>query len=167
MEKTQHIIIFEGHDMVGKSTIATALSERIKAPVIKMEKPWKHDPLVELMYGAENICQLIQQTDYSFILDRFHPSEYVYSRVFNRVTSHEQIIKLDERLAEMGAVIFVFYKQEAAFQHDPDDKIELAKYHELIRWYREFEKITKCKIVFIDTSDENLEAQLQEIENNL
>jgi thymidylate kinase len=168
MQNTQKLIIFEGHDMAGKTTISQALSKQLNIPIIKIERNHKWvDPLVELIYGSEVHCQTAQQSGYSFIYDRLYPSEYAYSRVLGRVTAHEQILKLDERYAAMGALIVVCYKDPKAYQDDDKAIIDVAHYTALTEWYREFAKFTKCKIIFIDTTDENLEAQLETINNAL
>lgn len=163
----KQIVILEGHDMVGKSAIGNALENELNASLIKMEKPWKHDQMIELLYGAENLCQMAQQLDCNLIFDRFHPSEYAYSKVFNRMTSQEQIKRIDDRMAEMNALIVVCYKDESAYQFDPDDKLDIAKYTPLIEAYREYATITKCKVLFLNTSDENLENQLATIKQAL
>lgn len=164
METKQTLIILEGHDMVGKTTISHALSEKLNVPIVKVERNHKWvDPLVELMYGVEVHCQTAEQTGYSFIYDRLYPSEYAYSRVLGRVTAHEQILKIDERYAAMDALIVVFYKDPSAFQEDDKKIIDTAHYSALTQWYKEFGKLTKCKFLMIDTTDENLEAQLEAI----
>lgn len=164
MQNKQTLIILEGHDMVGKTTIGQALSKKLNVPIVKVERNHKWvDPLVELMYGVEVHCQTAEQTGYSFIYDRLYPSEYAYSRVLGRVTAHEQILKIDERYAKLGALIVVFTKQPAAFQEDDKAIIDTAHYSALTEWYKEFGKLTKCKFLMIDTTDENLDAQLDAI----
>lgn len=161
------IVILEGHDMAGKTAIGNALAKEINAPLIKMNKPWKHDHVVELLYGAENLCQIAQQLECNLIFDRFHPSEYAYSKVFDRLTIPEQIKSIDDRMSAMNAVIVVCYKDESAYQFDPEDKLDIAKYAPLVEAYREYAKITKCKMIFLNTSDENLVEQLATIKESL
>lgn len=164
METKQTLIILEGHDMVGKTTISHALSKQLNIPIVKVERNHKWiDPLVELMYGVEVHCQTAEQTGYSFIYDRLYPSEYAYSRVLGRITAHEQILKIDERYAAMDTLIVVFHKDPSAFQEDDKKIIDTAHYSALTEWYKEFGKITKCKFLMIDTTDENLDAQLEAI----
>jgi len=59
----QRIIIFEGHDMVGKTEIATELGKRLNIKKYKNNKEqsrWQ-DKLVSLMYGMDEIVQLLEQ----------------------------------------------------------------------------------------------------------
>lgn len=160
----QQIIILEGHDMTGKTHIAKALSEKLNIPVVKVERQAKwSDPLIELMYGVEVHTQIAQQSGYSFIYDRLYPSEYAYSRTYGRTTSHEQLISVDERFAEMGATIVVFHKDPKSFQEDDKGLIDISKYETLTKWYKDFGRLTKCKFLMIDTTDEDIEKQLEQI----
>ncbi len=54
MEKKQQIIIFEGHDRSGKTTIAQALADNLKIPYfkVKRDKFW-WDPMVNILYLDE------------------------------------------------------------------------------------------------------------------
>ena len=103
----------------------------------------------------------------SVIYDRLYPSEYAYSRAYNRATSHDKIMSMDERYAKMGALIVVCYKDPKAYQKDDKEIIDVSKYETLTAWYKEFKKITKCKYLMLDTTDENLEAQLATIQAEL
>lgn len=164
MAKKQTLIIMEGHDMAGKTHIAEALSKKLTVPIVKIKRHEKwFDPMMDLIYAGETHCQIAEQTGYSFIYDRLYPSEYAYSRAYGRVTSHEKIMNLDERYAAMDALIVVCYKDPKAYQEDDKAIIEVSKYDSLTMWYKEFKKITKCKFLMLDTTDENLEKQLETI----
>ncbi len=166
----QTIIIFEGHDKSGKSTIAKALSERIQIPIFKVKRnKYLWDATVNLNYLTEGITQFIEQTKSSVILDRWHASDYVYGKLFDRDVSYRKIFEIDERLAEIDALIVVCYKKESAYIPDEEDKefITMNDYSKMTELYKEFILETKCRFVFIDTSDENLEHQLDIITNNI
>jgi thymidylate kinase len=164
MKNKQTIIIMEGHDMAGKTHIAETLSKQLSIPIVKIQRHEKwFDPMVDLVYAGETHVQLAEQTGYSFIYDRLYPSEYAYSRAYSRTTSHEKIMSIDERYAKMGALIVVCYKDPKAYQKDDKDIIDVSKYDALTKWYTEFKKITKCKYLMLDTTDENLEKQIETI----
>ena len=166
--KKQTIIIMEGHDMAGKTTIAAALSKKLDLPIVKIKRHEKwFDPMIDLLYAGETHCQVAEQTGFSLIYDRLYPSEYAYSRTYGRPTSHEKIMALDERYAKMGALIVVCYKDSKAYQKDDKDIIDMSKYDAITKWYNEFKKITKCKYLMLDTTDENLEDQLNKIDKAL
>lgn len=164
MKKKQQIIIMEGHDMAGKTHIAQALSEKLGLPIVKIKRHEKwFDPMVDLLYAGETHCQIAEQTGYSMIYDRLFPSEYAYSRAYNRPTSHEKIVSLDERYAAMGALVVVCHKDPKAYQEDDKGIIDVAKYTQLTEWYKEFKKFSKCNVLMLDTTDENLEGQVDTI----
>lgn len=151
--------------MAGKTTISAALSKKLDVPIVKIKRHEKwFDPMIDLIYAGETHVQVAEQTGYSFIYDRLFPSEYAYSRTYSRPTSHDKIMSIDERYAKMGALIVVCYKDPKAYQKDDKDIIDVSKYDALTTWYKEFKKITKCKFLMLDTTDENLENQIAQIE---
>lgn len=154
----------EGHDMAGKTHIADALSNKLEIPIVKIKRHEKwFDPMIDLLYAGETHCQVAEQTGYGFIYDRLFPSEYAYSRAYGRATSHEKIISLDERYAKMGAVVVVCYKDPKSYQEDDKGIIDVTKYSQLTEWYKEFKKLSKCNVIMLDTTDENLTAQVDTI----
>ena len=162
----QTIIIFEGPDQVGKSTIAKALSLKTKIPLFKVQRnKYFWDPDISLRYLTEGITQFIEQTGVSVILDRWVASDYMYSKLFNRHISYDIIKNIDARLSDLNAIIIVCYKREEGYLHDEEDKafISMKDYDKMKMLYREYASITKCKIHFLDTTDQNLKNQLNEI----
>ena len=154
--------------MAGKTHIGAALSKKLNLPIVKINRSEKwFDPLIDLLYAGETHTQIAEQTGMSVIYDRLYPSEYAYSRAYNRATSHDKIMSMDERYAKMGALIVVCYKDPKAYQKDDKEIIDVSKYETLTAWYKEFKKITKCKYLMLDTTDENLEAQLATIQAEL
>jgi len=164
--KSQIIIIFEGHDKSGKTTISTELSKRINVPIFKLKKNKKQfDQLIDLFYGVESTVQFIEQTKCSVILDRFYPSEYVYSKVYKRFTNVKKILELDKRMSRMNTFIIVCYKDPEAYEIDPADiDITTPKdYSALTQSFKKFSELSKCPIFFLNTSDKNLEEQVKKI----
>lgn len=160
----QQLIIFEGHDMVGKTTIAKALAKQLKLPVLKVVKSNKwHDTLIDLLYGVEIHVQTAEQTGLSVIYDRLFPSEYAYAKAYSRPTVEEKIFEYDRRMAALGAKIIVCYKTPESWQEDDQGMIETEKYQKLFEAYNEYYQKSSCDFLFLDTSDENLEDQLNQI----
>lgn len=158
----RNILIFDGIDGVGKSTISNALSEIINRPVFKKTNVKNnYDFVIDLVYSVESYTQFLEQTKYSVIFDRLYPSEYAYSKVFNRYTIHEKIKEIDRRFAKMGAKIIILEKNKKSYVKD--DIIPIEKYDELKTMFRKFAKITKCPSIIIDTSDQNLKKQIKQI----
>jgi thymidylate kinase len=161
--KEQKIIIFEGHDKSGKTTIAKALSEHLDIPVFKAvrNKHW-WDPMVNLLYFVEGVTQFLEQSKQSIILDRWVPSDYVYSTLFNRDISFRKIWEIDERLSKLDTTVIVCYKNEDAFIHDTEDELFIneSQYQQMTDLYREYAKQSRLKFYFLNTSDEDLAKQI-------
>lgn len=166
----QKIIIFEGVDMCGKSTIAKALSKQIDVPIFKMNVS-KHfwDFLIHQRYAGEAITQLLEQTKASVILDRSFLSDYMYAMLFNRAYDLKKHVETDQRFAKMGAVIVYCYKDEEFFQHDEEDKdfVSVKDYKEMQNYYNVILERSACKVIKLNTSDENLHNQLATIMSNI
>jgi len=168
MEQT--IVIMCGHDRSGKSTISDALSGKLEIPIFKVQRDkYKWDHVANLAYGTDQICQFLEQTMSSVILDRFHPSDYVYSNLFGRKYDYDKVFDIDERLSKLNALIVICYKDENAYIPDEEDKdfITMADYPRMTELYNKFAVLSKCRILFLNTSDENLEKQLATIIENL
>lgn len=93
------IILLEGADGTGKSTLANELSERLSVPIYKRQD----NPLYGKMSVRES--QLIHEAEFAMlealdtdvIVDRWFPSEWVYDTIFKRDFDEDAIWKLDER----------------------------------------------------------------------
>lgn len=170
MREKQTIIIFEGVDMSGKSTIAKALSNQTGIPIFKMNVP-KHfwDFLIHQRYSGEAITQMLEQTEQSVILDRSFVSDYMYALLFNRPYDLRKHIDTDHRFAAMNALIVYCYKDKEFFQHDEEDKdfVSVKDYTEMQNYYDIILGKTSCKVIRINTSDENLHNQLATIMSNI
>lgn len=165
LNNKQTIIIFEGHDGSGKSNIAEALSKKLEIPIFKSNKEkirW-HDHAISLMYTVDGITELLEQTKYSIIFDRWHVSEYAYSKVFGRFTSIEKIFDIDKRLSKLNTLIIHCFKNEEAFKTDEHDIVKTNQYNEIIYNYRYFLEKSRCQILNINTTDEDLDKQIEKI----
>lgn len=160
----QQIIIFEGHDMSGKTTIAKQLSAKLNIPYFKHNKngAW-WDPIVSLLYSSEPILQLIEQTGMNIIIDRFHGSEYAYSKAFNRQSLPEIVQKIDNRFAEMNAKIIICEKDSIAYQEDDGHIAPVDKYDSIKEAYRDFARHSACDVLILDTTTETLDLQIEQI----
>lgn len=168
----QQLIVIVGHDNSGKSHIAKALSERINVPIFKMSVPKRFwDPIIAQRYSTEAILQVIEQTKLSTILDRGFPCDYMYSKLFNRDFDYGKLAEIDSRFAAMQTLIVLCYKDAEAFLDDEEDRIAFGitteAYEKMTGFYREYLEMSKCKSIIINTSDENLEAQLDKIILNI
>lgn len=77
------IIILEGADLTGKSTLAHRLSILLQFPVVR---PWIYlaQPKPSVISVAKTLRQLFRHIHPDIIYDRFFFSEYVYAQVLGR-----------------------------------------------------------------------------------
>lgn len=160
----QEIIILEGLDMVGKTTIAQKLSEDIHVPLFKeiRNERW-YDHVIDLLYAEESRIQMLEQVGFNIIFDRSFPSEYSYAHAHGRKTIDERIWELDERYAKLGTKIIYLYKPIISLEKDKTNLINRDDYKKVADWYEDFFKKTKCDTMFLDTSDHNLDNQITKI----
>jgi thymidylate kinase len=163
----QTIIILEGHDRSGKSHIAAALSKELDIPVFKVQRN-KHDwsPEMNLKYLTEGVTQFLEQSGASAILDRWHPSDYMYDKLFDRPSDLNKIFDIDKRLAKLNTLLVICYKTPEHYQDDPEDAdfVNPTMYTKMTDYYMEFINNSKIKRkLVLNTSDENLNNQIHKI----
>jgi thymidylate kinase len=169
--KKQIIIILEGHDKSGKTSIAKVLSEKIKVPIFKVVRnKYDWDKEANLKYGTEQITQFLQQTGASVILDRWHPSDFMYSKLFGRTVDLKKINGIDRRLSQLDAVIIYCYKHQDNYEVDEEDKdfVNPSMYGKMTSLYQQYASLySQCRYIFLNTSDKNLDKQLKAIKKLL
>ncbi len=161
----QQLIIFEGPDMCGKTEIAQAVSERLGVPVYKSgrEHDLFHDKdaqYLTLKYGNYEMIKLLETTCASVIFDRFFPSEWVYSQVYDRTKDLDLVMEYDRYWASLGGKIIWLDKPE---MDGEDELIEDSRYNEIRQKYEQYMSLTSCDVFRLDTSDRNLETQVNKI----
>ena len=174
MKSNQQIIVFEGPDGCGKTNIAQSLSQKINVPYFKNESEWEffeNDPsyfVNALTYGDPYFLSYLEQTGASVISDRWYPSEWVYSRVFDRPTNPGVLASVDNRAASLGAKIVIPFRTDYSSVVDQFESIITTKTLESIHdTYQEFAKWTNCPVYFLNVDDEDLEREISEITNFL
>jgi thymidylate kinase len=160
----QQIIILEGIDMVGKTTICQAFSKATEIPSFKQiyKDKW-FDHTVDLLYGEEARIQMLEQLHFSAIFDRSYPSEYAYGKAYERQILEEKIWDIDKRYARLGAFIIYLYKPERLWQKDKTNLIETGMYGRIDKYFKEFLDKTHCPFMYLDTSDQDIDRQVLEI----
>ena len=170
----QHVIIFDGPDMCGKTEMAHELSDVLSTitnpiPYFKNESEWdffEKDPGYfknALKYGDTFFYSYLKQTNASVILDRSYPSEWVYSKIFMRMSDIQSMEKIDQLASDIGVKIIIPYRtsyeglvdQFASITPDMLKKIE-QKYFEFSEW-------TSCDTLLLNVDNEDLEEEMFEI----
>jgi thymidylate kinase len=164
------ILTFEGPDRSGKSEISSALSIDLGIPRFKNKGEWLDDIknssyfVNTLTYGNTMLIDFIEQVQCDVIFDRHYPSEWVYSRFFGRQTNEQVLRKIDDKLAEMGAMIVICRRKSYnGIQDDLYSYIDSDALKKIDALYEDFTKWTKCKVLTLWVDDENLTREITEI----
>jgi len=161
------IIVFDGGDNTGKTTIAKALSEKLGIPYYSHERPVLNrytDPLLSEMHIAmlRYGYGLLHAAQADLIIDRAHPSEFVYGTMLRKAPKRF-IQGVDALLAEYGGKLIICRKGKIVTKADETLKVkQLGRAHML---FQEFVKNTKCDVLYLNTTDEDLRSQLTKITN--
>ena len=174
MSTNQQIIIFEGPDGCGKTNISTELSSGLGVPYFKNKDEWKFfvdDPsyfVNALTYGDPYFLSYLEQTGASVIVDRWYPSEWVYSQIFDRPTNMDALDRIDHRAAALGAKIIIPVREDYSDVVDQFDEVItpsiLQNVHEA---YLRFADWTACSTFFLNVDDEDITRELAEIQDFL
>lgn len=162
------IIIFEGVDNCGKTTIAQEFCKRhpeFNYFKVKKEQMYVRELSPEditKMHAIELnfFYELASQVNMNIVFDRFYPSEYAYGKTFRNINGDE-ILRMDEKFAKLGTKIVMCIKPTEKFEDDLFNKEQLIR---VSYNYSEFAEKTKCEILVLETDDEDIGREINEIE---
>ena len=104
----QHVIMFIGVDMCGKTNIAQELSRLTGIPYFKASEErltflTNQDKfLMDTRYADPRIADFLLQTGHNVIFDRGYPCEWVYSKFFERKTDEDVLKHIDSIHSTIG-----------------------------------------------------------------
>lgn len=165
------IILFEGLDKTGKTTIAKELSKITNYPYFKMplEKDafkGQYNPEISLIYETRKFLEFVEQNVIkNVIIDRDYASEYVYGKIFREDRYLEYKIddfirEYDKRYFRNNLIIVYCYKDK----NEIEDEVIKKEHFESIRLrYLDFFNKTFNRTLFLNTSDENLVNQKRKV----
>lgn len=171
--RKSRIIIFEGVDKSGKSSIAKSLSPLLNIPYYKnsRERNQKRRGETKLMtqYAVPYLLDFLEQVPSDFIMDRNWPSEWCYGQVENRDIDIEQIRQVDDWFANaFDTALIICYKTKYYEADFADEMTKFERVPALVQKYHEFIQWTSVKNVLpLDTTNADLDAQLEKISNFL
>lgn len=153
--KNQTIILLEGIDRTGKSFLGKIFRSIFDIPYYHGERPPANkEELKTRSFGVAKIEMLqmydvLKQTGVSIVIDRWHLSELVYGKVYGREIDENFIWDIDEKFANLGAVV-VYVSMPLEVLKSRWDKERLVEFGEAKSIIEEYEKALKksrCKIV--------------------
>lgn len=106
------IIIVEGIDRVGKTTLCNKISEELNVPIYKHIGDFSYhrmdnDNETDKMLQIIEVCRL---TDSSIIFDRFHLTDFVYGEIernYNIDKATQNFKEIDDMLSKMEDVFLI------------------------------------------------------------
>jgi cytidylate kinase len=169
MKKKQKIIIFDGPDGNGKTEMAKELSRILRIPYFKNTfefKAFSTNPeefVNMLRYADPYFLKYLTQSQASVIIDRSYPSEWVYSKQFNRETDESALSASDSSYAYLGAKIIVPHRSNYSCGDKVHSVISAEVRQSLDKLYTDFCQWTMCEHLEINVDDEDLEREMFEI----
>ena len=150
----QQIILLEGADKTGKTTLGKELSARLGIPYFKYTNEhnyWREGKFKEaLEYDQTYLLELLKQTGHSMIIDRSWPSEYVYSKIFNRETNFDLLAMLDAEYALLGAMIVITMRKSVC-NWEKDELVSQCQSIAIQNEYQSFARHSSCNSISIYT----------------
>lgn len=154
------IIIWEGSEKVGKTTIAESFC-RLNPSHSYFKNKNEHSLFEDkdsfwltTFYDQSYFMQFLEQTSkrnpLSICMDRAYPSEWVYSQVFNRKTDFDFLRKVDDFYNKLNAKIIICYSK---IIREADEIIDSDKFDEIMKMYIKFSQWTNCEVFFLDTTE--------------
>lgn len=159
------ILIFEGADNSGKTTIAKELSRIIGFQYFKhsnqksnFETISRYKQIIE----ANFFIDFLSQINLDLIIDRHIISEYAYSKAYRRPVFFDEILKIDKQLAKLGAKVIYCHKNVLKnYRDEIIDAYMVPKIQKAYEWYLDHH--ISMPHLFLHTTDENLENQIHKI----
>jgi len=165
----------EGPDRCGKTTIAKYLAKvynleywrysNVDETLRRNPDHWKY--ILRYYYSEiPEFAKMLENQGSGLILDRNYITEWVYSKLFKRDTYPIILADLESQYAELGAVtIYCTKKKYDDFEDEFVTKNQIDEIKELYENY--FLIFSKMPVLWLDTTNEDLEKQLEIIDEFL
>lgn len=155
------ILLIDGPDGTGKTTVCNILAEKLEWPIVKMPnmKEYFDKGMTEEFSKFFNEM-LLQFKGFDFILDRGYTSSLVYSKVYERQFDLSYLYNYEKDLN--AKVIILTVSDEKMYERRPVDEIIINELRSEIR--DEFERLAAShNYKLIDTSNLTPEEVVEEI----
>ena len=154
------VILMEGSDLCGKSTIAKELAKRLKIPYYKGKGPTNIQASIKDRAIAElnQITDFLEQTNHSVVIDRNYLSEWVYGSVFHREIDEAHLKEIDDKYSKMDAVNIIVTASdevlEKRFEKRGDRMIDMAGIIMVKEKYDRVSQSIKTPVITIENNDD-------------
>ena len=117
-----------------------------------------HELNTDMLIGQYvTIARLINNIKGIIVFDRFHPSEYVYSRIFKRKQYDDIVFDVDSLIKNNAIIFYCELDRELIYKHLNEEKYNFNKssIEKILKYYDEF--LSKTKIEFIRVNTKNFD----------
>lgn len=138
---TSNLIIVEGIDRVGKTTLCQILSNQFNVPIFK-EYPFydgfERKIMVEKM---DTVLNVLKTTNSHLIADRFHLSEFVYGKVERLIPySASTINALEAKMNELNTIL-IYVRPTSLERSESEDGRKLSRHLNMFEMFYSKSKI--------------------------
>lgn len=167
------VLIFEGHDRSGKTTIANKLAEKFDTEVFMTNSKECFTDKAAYSKDSSNIakfnfyiaslvhnivaCNSIQKP---IIIYRSFLSEMVYSEIFERATDNTFNNATDMLLSSIDSIVILCKNDRDQFD---DELLSDVLVKSSIEMYDKVKLNVKCDVLCLDTSSHNVDAHVDYI----
>jgi len=164
----QRVLIFEGPDRSGKTTVAKLVAEKLEIPYFKYaadKKALSGSDMTSLMLRIADpyLVDFLKQTGHSAIIDRQFPSEWAYAQALGRDTDFEGIRQSDELFSQIPVTIVLLKRKSYEGVTDDDPRLNSERLELIKQKYEEFVKWSKCKVLSFEFDSWDPEKMTKEI----
>ena len=168
MGNRQRVILCEGTDRSGKSTIGKLISEKLNISYFKYTRDKEalsgsDMTSAMLKYTDPYFCDFLKQTKASVVIDRHYPSEWTYSQILGRKTDEDGIRRTDELFSQIPATILILKRKSYVGVSDDDPRLDSSTLEKISQKYDEFAKWSKCRVLTFEFDEWNPEKMVTEI----
>lgn len=136
------LILLEGLDKSGKSTIANWLKDNYDFEIIKFSAPKKGDDVYKIYLDTLNKLKPYK----NYVIDRMHWSEAVYGPIYREKSQLDQdkLWNIDEKINELNGIVVYCFNDihwfERKFKEDKEEFTQLEDIMNLIEAYKKVEE---------------------------
>jgi thymidylate kinase len=122
----------------------------------------KHDLFKNrLQFCTTTEVDMLKQLDFDVIFDRHYPSEFVYSKYYNRETNDTLLRQVDDDFVKCETKIFILCRQSyKGWQDNIDSTIDLSKVDMLYRQFINWSHNPNIHVIEVDAMSEADRIQL-------
>lgn len=164
------VIIVEGIDRVGKTTLCNALSKKLNVPIYKHDISHMDYSKMDNMNETDKMSHMLtlcEMFNGNIIFDRFHWSDYVYGiidRHYSVVSATNNLSYLNKRLNDLNAIIVYVQPNNIKLSSDEHGS-DLSHHLSLMNYCYETSTVKMFKCTY-DTID-NVIEEIKEYEDRI